>query len=161
MPTYPVTGSLTDLGLQPRPNLSPVLRFTPPELVGLSTGQLVFPEPVEVTPAANGTFTADLAASEDSIYAGRGWELAVGWRNADGYDPGKGYFEWEHSRWLIRVPRGGGRLVDMFAAKVAGGVLAIINDPYDQGLLDDLYMRGVRVVLDTSTTPASFHRLEA
>lgn len=160
MPTYPVTGTLTDLGLVPRPNRVPMLRFTPPELSALATGELVITEPVEVTPAANGTFTANLATTDDLIYKGRGWTLAVHWLNPDGYKPGEGYNEVDHMRWLLSVPRGGGRLVDFINAKVAGDVVAIINSR-DQALIDDLYSRGVRVVIDTSVTPVDFYRLEA
>lgn len=159
MPTYPVTGTLTDLGLDALDG-DPVLVVDSDDVLPLSSGHLAS-GPDEFTPAADGTFTLDLASTDDELYGRARYRLRVGVRKSDTYDPTHGHFRWVSPTWHFTVPRGGGRLVDFVKAKVADDVFAILNDPGDQALLDDLYSRGVRVVLDTSTTPASFHRLEA
>lgn len=158
MPTYPVTGSLTDLGLQSLAPFGPVLIFMPPDLMPLSSGHLVA-GPVEVTPAPNGYFTAPLAATADALTRDAKWRLKVGLRNPDGYAPGSGYFDWKTATWEFTVPRGGGRLVDCISARVADDVTAVAL--LTQRVGEELFERGIRWVFNLSTTPASLYRLEA
>lgn len=158
MPTYPVTGTLTDLGLDALDG-DPVLVVDSDDVLPLSSGHLAT-GPDEFTPAANGAFTLNLASTDDALYGRARYRLRVGVRNPDGYAPGEGHFRWVSPTWHFTVPRGGGRLVDLIDAKVVGSTLAIVNGT-NSALLADLYSRGIRRIVDTSTTPAAFGRLEA
>lgn len=162
MPTYPVTGTLTDLGLEPLTGLNPVLVFFPPESIALTTGHISVTEPVEVEPDSTGAFTAELASTDDLVGRGQRWRVALGWRDPDTFGA-SGHTRYDHPRWKIAVPRGGGRLVDMLDQPVAQDVLAValLAPETEQQVAEELYARGVRLVIDNSTTPAALYRLEA
>lgn len=111
MPT--VTGTLSDIGLGNLAAFNPVLQFAPSEPAASPGGRIFPTRPVEVTPNSAGAFTVNLATTDGIIPRRAHWVLSIGWRNPDGYMSGSGYFAKDFPTWPIRVPAGGGQLVDM------------------------------------------------
>lgn len=112
MPT--ITGTLSDIGLEPLTGLSPVLRFTPSSPAVDREGRVFASKPVEVTPAPNGAFSVDLASTEGLSPVGAHWQVQVGWRNPTA--DGTGFSPTDALSHKLFVPTGGGRIGDLVAA---------------------------------------------
>lgn len=155
MPT--VTGTLTDIGLGSLGPSNPVLQFTPSEPAVDTAGRIFASRAVEVVPAAQGSFTVNLASTDGLMPERAHWVMSIGWRNPDGYMSSDGYFVKDFPTWRIRVPVEGGRLVDLLDAKPAANVTSV-------GLLtaaedERLSALGVQWVFELSTNPAALYRL--
>lgn len=113
MPT--VTGTLTDIGLDPLAPFNPVLRFTPSQPAGDGNARIFASRPVEVTPTETGYFSVDLASTDTITPADTHWRLTIHYRKPDGYDnSGGGFTAADHVVAKIRVPAAGGILADLF-----------------------------------------------
>ena len=99
-----VTGTLTDLGLGHLVGKSPQLVFTlnAPN----SGGSALYPtEPIRVTPAPDGTFSVNLAATTEMNNDAH-LTLSVHWINSVGSSPIRADFD----GWELQVPAAGGAL---------------------------------------------------
>lgn len=141
MPT--VTGTLTDIGLGALAPFNPVLQFAPSEPAVLADGTLFATRPVEVTPAADGTFSVTLATTDGVRPTRTRWLLSIGWRNPDGYMSGAGYFSKDFPSWSLRVPSGGGALSELIDLAPEPGVFYVGNEAPDPDA-------GYRIWFDTS-----------
>jgi hypothetical protein len=101
-----VTGTLYDIGGGHLAGKYPDLEFTLNSTAATAGGVYVT-EPSIVTPAGDGTFTANLPATDlmrdDNYYT-----LAIRWQDSAGNMPRIDFPDWQ-----IRVPTGGGNLGDL------------------------------------------------
>lgn len=104
-----VTGTLWDAGLGHLAGKQPELLFTlnAPQA---RAGALYPTEAVKVTPAADGTFTANLAPTTDML-DDAWYTLKIQWVNS--VDP-KGYAVADFPDWAMQVPASGGPFTDLF-----------------------------------------------
>ena len=143
-----VTGTLADIGLDPLAGFQPILRFRPNAPAASATGVIFPTKPVDVTPASDGSFSVDLASTDDVLPGNAHWRLTIEWLSPDGYGSG-GYSASDHASWKIRVPAGGGLLADMLDVppRVDAVWVDIVPPPTD----------GYLYWIDTSTSPATLN----
>lgn len=111
-----VTGTLTDIGLEPLTGLSPRLLFTPSSPAVRSDGYVFATRPVEAVPAASGAFSVDLAHTNEVLPVGTHWRIQVDFRgtSTDGGYPNSDYLPFK-----LFVPAGGGSIADLIGEYVA------------------------------------------
>ena len=106
-----VTGTLTDFGLQPLTGAQPELIFTPQE-PATKNGRLLATRPIVVTPQPSGYFEVDLISTVGVVPA-TWYEVTIRW-----VDPASGF---DHVRWRLTVPDGGGQIGTLLAAPAGPG----------------------------------------
>lgn len=143
MPT--VTGTLSDIGLEDLSPFNPVLIFRPSNAAVASDGHVFAGKPVEVTPAADGTFSATLATTDNVKPTSTRWLCTIGWRDQDGYDTGLGRFQRDVFAAGFRVPAEGGALADLIDLPPATSEFYIGTTPPPDG-------SGYRYWIDISGT---------
>ena len=103
-----VNGTLTDFGLAPLLGLDPVLLFRATS-AGISNQNLLAASmPVEVTPAANGFFEVELAATDALMPGEVEYRLEVKYRERRTRN-----VKHEVLPWALRVPEAGGAITDL------------------------------------------------
>ncbi|MDY0891887.1 hypothetical protein [Frigoribacterium sp. CFBP9030] len=113
MPT--VSGRLLDIGLATLDPLRPTVTFTPRNADGdgssVATNLLLASRPTSVTPAADGSFTVQLAATTlmrpDTWY-----EISVKW-----FEPTGAFHDASYPSFKLRVPEQGGILAELVDAE--------------------------------------------
>lgn len=118
-----VTGTLTDIGLEPLTGLSPRLLFTPSAPAVRVDGRVFASKPVEVVPAADGSFSVDLASTDGLQPRGVHWQVSAGFHlpTVDNRGaPGADYFLFE-----LFVPLAGGQIGDLIGDRVPFDVVYV------------------------------------
>lgn len=101
-----VTGKLTDFGLAALAPFKPEIVFTP-NGNAISPTSLLSTKPVVAVPAANGTFSVQLAPTVD-VHPATWYRVSVRWLEPDSF--GSGYAGMDFPDWKLFVPLEGGTL---------------------------------------------------
>lgn len=118
-----VTGALSDIGIQPFPELQPRLIFTPSG-PGLSDARLFATKPKIVNVASgSGSFTVDLQPTQGSrpaVY----YTITIEW-----LDPSGNYVSADFLTWKLFVPYEGGELTELIEAPANPMLFWVGEDP--------------------------------
>lgn len=104
-----VTGTLKDFGLDALAAYAPTIKFIPSG-PGVNDTTLFASRVIEVVPAADGSFSVDLAPTED-VRPDRWYSISLGWLNGAGVPVGFDAIDWQ-----LRVPIAGGTIPDLVNA---------------------------------------------
>jgi hypothetical protein len=103
-----VTGKLLDAGLASINGLNPVLIFQLNKPAVTDSGSFLVTDPIEVTPAGDGTFTANLANTDTILTEDAYYTLSARWQAPD-----IGLTRADFPDWKLYVPTGGGNFADL------------------------------------------------
>lgn len=107
-----VTFTISDITGEPLPaGVVPDVVFTPSSPTVTQDGHVVVTEPKTFTPNASGYVAADLISTDTTADPRFHYRMQIRWLNPDGYG-GSGFTSIDYPNWKIRVPAGGGNLVD-------------------------------------------------
>jgi hypothetical protein len=121
-----VTGKLLDFGLSSINGLNPVLIFQANKPAVTSAGTFLVTDPLEVTPASDGTFTATLSTTDDLVTDDVYYTMCAEWRAPD-----LNYMRADFPDWKLYVPSGGGNLADLI--KQPANRSMVIKSPVNPG----------------------------
>lgn len=120
-----VTGTLTDIGLEPLTGLSPRLLFTPSAPAVRVDGRVFASKPVEVVPAADGSFSVDLASTDGLSPRHTHWRLQVQFRAST--SGAGGFTASDFLPFELFVPLAGGPIGDLIGDRVPFDI--VYSDP--------------------------------
>lgn len=116
-----VTGTLKDFNLGALAAFMPVITFRPSG-PGVTPTSLLASKPVRVTPATDGSFTVNLAPTDD-VRPARWYEITIEWQSA-GVPT-----QYDFADWKLTVPAAGGNIADLVAAPTTPSFAWIAETP--------------------------------
>lgn len=120
-----VTGKLLDFGLSSINGLNPVLIFQANKPAVTSSGSFLVTDPIEVTPASDGTFSVALSTTDDLVTEDVFYTVSAEWRAPD-----LNYMRADFPDWRVYVP-GNGNLADLI--KQPANRSMVIKSPTNPG----------------------------
>lgn len=115
-----VTGTLKTFGLQTLASKQPVIVFEANKPAMASGGELFATDPIRVTPAEDGTFSARLQPTENLTTPDVHYKMSIEY-----LDSANNYVRLDNPDWQLRVPAAGGALSDLFALPKINSALVI------------------------------------
>lgn len=117
-----VTGTLKTFGLETLGSKRPVIVFEANK-PGLSTsGEVFATDPVKVTPAADGSWTARLQPTENLVTPDVSYTMFIEYM-----DSANNYVRLDNPDWKVRVPTAGGTLGDLLQLPKINSALVITS----------------------------------
>jgi hypothetical protein len=121
-----VTGKLLDAGLASINGLNPVLIFQVNKPAITDSGTFIVTDPIEVTPASDGTFSVNLSNTDTLLTNDVYYTMSAEWRAPD-----LNYARADYPDWKVYVPTGGGNLADLI--KQPANRSMVIKSPTNPG----------------------------
>lgn len=114
-----VTGTLKTFGMESLAGKQPLIVFEANKAATGPGGELFATDPVRVTPATDGTFSARLQPTENLITADVHYRMWIEY-----LDSANNYVRIDNPDWVLRVPTAGGTLSDLLKLpKVSSGLV--------------------------------------
>lgn len=117
-----VTGTLKTFGLESLAGKQPLIVFEANKPATGTGGELFATDPVKVTPATDGTFTARLQPTENLITPGVVYQMSIEY-----LDSANNYVRVDNPDWQLRVPAAGGTLGDLLTLPEVSSALVITS----------------------------------
>lgn len=118
-----VTGTLKTFGMASLAGKQPLIVFEANKAATAPDGELFATDPIRVTPAADGTFSARLQPTEGLITEGVHYKMWIEY-----LDDANNYVRVDNPDWSLHVPSAGGVLGDLLSLpKVSAGL--VITSP--------------------------------
>ena len=115
--TAPVTGKLSDSGLDSIAGLQPEIIFELSSPAVGSGGVLIATEPVRVTPDSAGNYATNLAVNDELLPVGTYYKMHVEWQDTVGNRSRA-----DDPEWKLKVPPGGGAIADLIRLPLGSGI---------------------------------------
>lgn len=117
-----VTGTLKTFGLESLAGKQPVIVFEANKAATASGGELFVTDPVRVTPASDGSFSARLQQTENLITPDVHYRMWIEY-----LDAANNYVRVDNPDWQLRVPAAGGTLGDLLKLPKINSALVITS----------------------------------
>jgi len=119
-----VSGNLTDFNWEGRPELHPVLTFTPTGLGFNGSSGIFFPIPIDAIPnGSGGNWLVQLESATSQRDPDFHYTISCKWLNGEGYPVG-----YATSNYRLYVPVGGGNIGAIINAPLLRGDLWVSTD---------------------------------
>jgi len=121
-----VSGKLLDAGLTSINGLNPVLTFQLNKPATTDSGSFLVTDPIDVTPASDGSFTVNLSNTDTILTEDVYYTLSARWQAPD-----IGLTRADFPDWKLYVPSAGGNLADLMKQPVNRSM--VITSPTNPG----------------------------